>query len=111
MINFLKKYIAWIILVAAIAALIPTLGVRIANEEKNDNVTMSVFYQNLSVISSESVFDKTMNEYKKMGIDTVTIKEDDINYLVAKGDITALKYNVLSSRYDDESINIAKKIK
>ena len=109
--NFIKKYIAWIVLIVSVCALIPTLSERVSNEEKNDNVTLSLFYQNLNAISSQQKMNETLDEYKKIGVNTVSLKEDDINYLVSKGDVTSIKYNVLRHKYDDESMEIARVIK
>ncbi|MBQ4630989.1 MAG: hypothetical protein IJB70_08415 [Clostridia bacterium] len=110
MINFLKKSIAWIILIVTIAALVPSLVQRISNEENNKNVTISVFYQNLRTITSDSKLDEMLSRYQKIGVNTVSLKEEDINYLVSKGDVTCIRYNVLCNKYDDESMLIAEEI-
>lgn len=90
-----------------IAVLIPGLVTRVNSESKNKNVTISILYNDIY----NKVTEKTVNEFlyscQKAGIDTVSFMEDDLNALVARGDVTSIKYNVLRHKYDDESIRIA----
>jgi len=105
--KFVTKYAAYIVLAVMFALLIPGISNRIENEQKNDNVTISVLYNSFRGTISEEKLDETMNKFKEMGIDTVTVTEDDLNSFVQRGDVTSIKYNVLRHKYDDESMRIA----
>lgn len=108
--KFITKNIAWILLVIMFVSLIPSMVLRITNENKNDDVVMSVLYNDLrNKVSSEKV-DSVLDECLKMGINVVSVMEEDINNMVSRGDITCIKYNVLCHKYDDESIRIANTI-
>lgn len=109
--NIIAKYTAWIIIAVMFVMLIPGISLRIGAENKNDNVTISVLYNNMENKISEKKFSDTLNEFKNMGVNTVSVMEEDLNYLVSKGLITCIKYNVLGHKYDLESIEISNRIK
>jgi len=105
--NFIVKYIPWIIIAAMLILLIPGLTTRINNEKSNKNVTVSVLYSNVANKVSDKKLNEFLDECKNNGIDTVSISEDNLNYLVSRGDVTSIKYNVLRHKYDDESMRVA----
>jgi len=109
--NFITKYTAWIILAVMIVMLIPGITLRIGSESKNDNIIISVLYNNIANKLSEEKFSNTLTEFKDIGVNTISVMEEDLNYLVSKGVITCIKYNVLGHKYDLESIQILNKIK
>lgn len=104
------KAIPWILIVAMLALIIPGLAKRISNENKNDNIVMSVLYNDIANKVSESSLDKHLKDYLDAGINTISVMEEDINMLVARGDVTCIKYNVLKHKYDDESLEVADEI-
>ena len=108
--NVFTKFIGWALLLAMILFLIPSLGTRIENEALNNNVTVSVLYNNLKEKVTAEKLDKQLEEYKNAGITTVSVMEDDINSLVSAGELTCIKYNVLLHKYDDESIRVGEAI-
>lgn len=104
------KYTPWIVIAAMLLLLIPGLGVRVNNESKNDNVTISLLYNDVKTKLSSKNLDKFLDECKEIGIDTVSVMEDDLNSLTQKGEVTSIKYNVLCHKYDDESMRVAEAI-
>lgn len=109
--NIITKYSAWILIAVMIVLLIPGLNLRISNESQNKNVVISVLYNDILNKVSKDTLDTFLDECKKEGIDTVSIKEDDINGLALRGEVTAIRYNALSNRYDEDSIRITEAIK
>ncbi len=103
----ITNYIVLVILAAMLLLLIPGISNRIVNENKNDNVTIAFLYNDARNRVSSETFSQTLDDYKKEGIDTVAVMEEDLNALVSRGDVTCIKYNVLCHKYDDESIRIA----
>lgn len=108
--NIIIKYTPWIVIAAMLLLLIPGLGVRVNNESKNDNVTISLLYNDVKTKLSSKNLDKFLDECKEIGIDTVSVMEDDLNSLTQKGEVTSIKYNVLCHKYDDESMRVAEAI-
>ncbi len=102
------KIVAWIILVVMLASFIPGVITRIANEKINKNVTVSLLYNDLRNKVSDAKLEEMLVKYRDAGVDTVSVMEDDINALVARGDVTSLKYHDLRHKYDEESVAIAK---
>ncbi|MBE7012601.1 MAG: hypothetical protein E7416_00780 [Ruminococcaceae bacterium] len=105
------KYGAWVVIGVMFLMLIPGISQRISVESNNNKVTVSFLYSNIANKVSEEKLDSVMDEFKQMGVTTVSVMEDDINYLVARGTVTSIKYNVLCHKYDEQSIQIAKFIK
>ncbi len=101
------RIIAWIIVAVMFAAFIPAVITRITNEQNNKNVTVSLLYNDLRNKVSEAKLSEMLVKYRDAGIDTVSVMEDDINALVARGDVTSLKYHDLRHKYDEESVAIA----
>lgn len=108
--KFITKYLIYIVLIAMIALLIPGIGNRIEHEAKNKNVVMSLLYNDIANKVSKSELYENIDGYKKEGLNMISIMEDDINSLVARGDLTCIKYNVLRHKYDKQSLEIADKI-
>ena len=105
--NFVVKYIPWLIILAMLALLVPGLVTRVTSEKNNNNVVMSVLYNDLRNKVSAPKVEEFFESCKKAGIDTVSIMEDDLNSLVARGEVTSIKYNILCHKYDDESMKVA----
>lgn len=105
------RYGAWIILGVMLVALLPGIGQRISVEEGNNKVTVSLLYNNVSNKVSETKLQSVLDEFRGMGLNTVSVMEEDVNALVSRGEVTSIKYNVLCHKYDEQSINIAKFIK
>ena len=109
--KFITKYSAWLLIAAMLVLLIPGLNLRITNEKQNKNVVISVLYNDILSKVSKDTLDTFLDECKKEGIDTVSVKEDDLNGLSLRGEVTTLKYNALCNRYDEKSLHIAEAIK
>jgi len=105
--NFLTKYTAIILIVVMFILLIPGISLRLENESKNKSVVISLLYNDIRNKLNQSELSFAMQEYKNNGINMVSIMEDDVNSLVARGDLTCIKYNVLNHKYDQQSIDIA----
>ena len=108
--NIMVKYTPWVIILAMIVLLIPGLTTRVENEKDNKNITMSLLYNDIYNKVTKSKVDTFLDECKNNGITTVSIMEDDLNSLSARGDLTSIKYNVLRHKYDDESMRVAEAI-
>ncbi|MBE7044299.1 MAG: hypothetical protein E7397_02120 [Ruminococcaceae bacterium] len=108
--KFVTNYIPYLLLAVMLIALIPSITNRISHEEGNKNVVISLLYNDIRNKLSTEHLDDTLEEYKKAGINTISIMEDDINSMVARGDITTIKYNMLHHRYDWESVEMAEMI-
>ena len=105
--KIIEKFGIWIIIAAMFVSLIPSVTRRVGNEKQNNNVVLSLLYNDIKNKVSPVKLAEMMKEYKKLGVDTVSIMEDDVNSLVSRGELTCIKYNVLKHKYEDESIRIA----
>jgi len=103
--------ISWIILALMLIAMLPQAIKRVENEEKNQNVTVSVVYHTLASTVSPSKLNETLDKYLKIGVNSVTLYETDINFLMRQGLISSSRYNLLSLEYEEFSQKVAKKIK
>ncbi len=108
--DVIVKYTPWIVIAAILILLIPGLGTRVSNESKNNNVTISLLYNDVKTKLSKDNLNKFLDSCLDMGIDTVSVMEDDLNSLTQKGEITSIKYNVLCHKYDDESMRVSEAI-
>lgn len=106
-----EKFGIWIIIAAMLLALIPSVVRRLENEQINNKVVMSLLYNDIKNKVSPVKLDEMLSEYKKIGVNIISIMEDDINSLVSRGEVTCIKYNVLRHKYEDESIKIAEHIR
>jgi len=95
-----------LIIFILILAMLPAFSLRLRNEQKNKNVIMALNYNSASVVLSEKELSKTLSANKKAGVTSAVIGEESLNSLISEGYITAIKYNVLKHKYDDESEEI-----
>ncbi len=109
--KFTEKVLPWILTIVLFIGLIPSVITRVKNEQANKNVAISLLYNDIRNKVSSRKLENALEEYKKLGVNKVTIMEDDVNALVARGEVTCIKYNVLCHKYDDESMEIADIIK
>ncbi len=105
--KFISSYSALIIIAVMFVMLIPGISHRISNESNNDNITISLLYNDIANKVMDQKLGEVLEEYKEIGVDTVSVMEDDLNALVSRGEVTCIKFNVLCHKYDDESIGIA----
>ena len=105
--KFLTKFLAWIIMGAMFICFIPPIATRVKNEANNKNVAVSLLYNDLRNKVSDEKLSLMLDKFLAAGINKVTVMEDDVNALVARGDITCIKYNTLRHKYDEESMIIA----
>ena len=103
----ISKIIAVILALVLTAALIPAFAKRLSNEQGNKNVVVSLYYNDIANKISGKTLDDFINEYKDIGVNTVSVSEENVNSMVARGDVTNIKYNVLRHKYDDESLELA----
>ncbi len=92
-----------ILAAALIIAMLPTIFTRVRNESRNKSVVVSILYNDIRMKLSDKDLDEQLDEYKKLGVNTVTVQEEDLNSLISSGTVTCIKYNVLKHKYDDES--------
>ncbi len=109
--NFFTRFAAWIVLAVMFVMLIPGISLRISSENNNNNIVVSFYYDSFMNKISSQKLEEVYDELKEIGVKTVSIKEEDVNYLSSRGEVTSIKYNVLCHKYDEQSLNIAKHIK
>ena len=105
--NFITRYTAILLIAVMFILLIPGISLRIGSESQNKSVVLSLLYNDIRNKLNKTDLANAMEQYKSSGINTVSIMEDDVNSLVARGDLTCIKYNVLHHKYDQQSIDIA----
>ncbi|MDO5478855.1 MAG: DUF5693 family protein, partial [Clostridia bacterium] len=108
--KFITKFLAWIILGVMFLTFVPTVVTRVKNEQNNRNVSVSLLYNDLRNKVSDEKLSEMLEKFLDAGVDKITVMEDDVNALVARGDITCIKFNTLRHKYDEESMIIADKI-
>ena len=91
--------------------LIPGITLRITNEFENKNVIISLLYNDIYNKVSKEELDETLEKYKDLNLNTVSVMEEDINSLLSRGEVTCIKYNVLQHKYDTQSLEIIDYIK
>lgn len=99
-----------VIMLLLVAMMIPTFVQRSKNEAINKDVIFALNYNNANMVLSKQEFDSTLEENKKMGVNTLLVGEESVNSLINAGFITGIKYNVLCHKYDDESEAIIKQL-
>ncbi len=99
------------IMVVLTAMLVPTFALRLDNESRNKDVVFALNYNNARMVLSDEEFDETLEENKKIGVNTLLIGEESLNSMINAGYVTAIRYNVLCHKYDDESEDIIKLLK
>ncbi|MBQ7400053.1 MAG: hypothetical protein IJW06_06325 [Clostridia bacterium] len=98
--------IAWALIIVMFILITPSLITRLEAEKANKNVNIAVLYNDLAKKVSSEKLDENLNEYKKIGVDTIAVMEEDLNAYVAAGKVTCIKYNVLLHKYDEESVYV-----
>ncbi len=87
--------------------LIPSFITRVTNERGNDNVVVSLHYNDVANRYMGEELNEKLKEYYEIGVTKATVAEENINAMVARGAVTNIKYNVLRHKYDDESLELA----
>ncbi len=106
----LTKILSAILIIVLILCLIPHFTKRISVEEKNTNVVVSLYYNDIANRLRGEKLDNAIEDFKKLGVTTISVSEENINSMVARGDVTNIKFNTLRHKYDDESIEMANQI-
>ncbi len=106
----LTRILSAVIIIALVICLIPTFSKRMSVEEKNMNVVVSLYYNDIANRLRGKKLDDAIAEFKKIGVTTMSFSEENINSMVARGDVTNIKYNVLRHKFDDESLDLAELI-
>ena len=104
------KILTVIMILALICCLIPTFTKRINVEKENKTVVVSLYYNDLANKLRGEKLDDAIEEFKKVGVTTMSFSEESINSMVARGDVTNIKHNVLRHKFDDESLELARLI-
>ena len=103
----ISKFAVWVVIIAMLAVMIPAVSGRFCAEANNKNVTVSLLYNNIRNTVSPVMLEEMLGEYYDAGVTTSSVMEEDINSLVARGEVTSIKLNVLLHKYDQESMDIA----
>ena len=107
----ISSIISWVIIAVMLILITPSLITRINVENSNKNVTVSLLANDVQKKVSQEKFLQLLDSYKKIGVNTVSVMEEDLNAFVASGELTCIKYNVLLHKYDDESVYLGQLIK
>ena len=108
--KFITTFVPWILIVAMVAVMFPALLNRAENESENKHITVSLLYNNLYNSVSPQKREQIVDRAKKAGINTVSVMEEDVNSMVARGEVTCIKLNVLLHKYDEESMIMGQQI-
>lgn len=108
--KFITTFVPWILIVAMVAVMFPALLNRAENESENKHITVSLLYNNLYNSVSPQKREQIIDRAKKAGINTVSVMEEDVNSMVARGEVTCIKLNVLLHKYDEESMIMGQQI-
>lgn len=103
----LTRILTFIIIAALICCLIPAFSKRVETEKENKNVVVSLYYNDIANRLRGEKLEDAIAEFKNTGVTTISFSEENLNSMVARGDITNIKYNVLRHKYDDESLELA----
>ena len=87
--------ISWVIIIAMLLLITPSLVTRLGIEKTNKNVTVSLLANDLYKKVSADKYDEMLDQYKSISINNVSVMEEDLNAFVASGELTCIKYNVL----------------
>lgn len=101
------KLIALVLVLILTAALIPAFCTRMSNEKANKNVVVSLYFNDVANKFSGTALDDVIDDFREIGVNTVSVSEENVNSMVARGDVTNIKYNVLRHKYDNESLELA----
>ena len=107
----ISSIISWVIIAVMLILITPSLITRINVENSNKNVTVSLLANDVQKKVSQEKFLQLLDSYKNIGVNTVSVMEEDLNAFVASGELTCIKYNVLLHKYDDESVYLGQVIK
>ncbi len=91
-----------------VITLIPSFITRVTNEQKNKNVVVSLYYNDIANHLTGEKLDNAIDDFYDIGVTVASLSEENINSMVARGDITNIKHNVLRHKYDDESLELAR---
>ena len=105
--SFIIKLIIFVVL---FAMMMPSFASRIKSEKKNKDVVIALNYNNAEMLLSRDEMTQILTQSKENGADTVLVAEESLNSLISAGYVSAIKYNVLRHKYDDESEEIIKQI-
>ena len=98
--------IRFLIFVILLALTVPAFTERLKNEKDNTDVVFALNYNNADMLLSNEELDVTLEKNKNIGVNTVVVAEESLNSLINSGSVSAIKYNVLCHKYDDESEQI-----
>ncbi len=103
-------FVRILIFVVLLSVIMPSFINRVVNESTNNDVVFALNINNAQMNLSEEEMASTLDRNREMGVTTAIIAEESINSLINGGYVTAIKYNVLCHKYDDESEEIVKEL-
>lgn len=103
-----RIFIRLAVILILIAMLCPAFSNRVKNESANKDVIMALNYNDYAGNLSSSELSKSFDENMKIGVNTILIGEESANSLIESGFVTAINYNALMHKYDQESEEILK---
>lgn len=106
-----EKVLKLLVIILAVLMLLselPTVASRFKNEAQNNHVAVSLLYNDMRNKMSRNELETQLDEYRKIGVNTVSLMEEDLNQMVSRGYVTSISYGSLLHKYDDESMELAK---
>lgn len=100
--------VALLLFAAAVAALclLPRFIFRIKNESVNNRVTISLLYSDIKNKVSADRIPEYLDRFADAGVSAVSLPEDSMGFLTARGDIIGLRYRDIRHNYDGKSAGI-----
>ncbi len=101
-------FVRILIFTLLLAVVMPAFIGRIDTERKNKDVVFALNVNSIAMHLSNEEIAQTLKRNREIGVRTAVVAEENINSLINGGYVTAIKYNVLCHKYDDESEEIIK---
>ena len=106
----LLKLLVALLALALLLSCLPTVATRVKNERANQNVVVSLLYNDLRNRLSSKETDQALEDYQKIGVQTISVMEEDLNQMTSRGYVTSISYASLLHKYDEESMDLAKRL-
>lgn len=99
------RSVAVLLAASAVLALclLPRFFCRVQTESKNDRVVMSLLYSDIKNKISADALPEYLDRSADAGVTAVSLPEDSMGFLTARGDIVGVRYHDIRREYDVKS--------
>lgn len=87
-------------------SLLPQFFARVDAESNNRGVVFSLLYTEAKNRLDPDSLSQYLESAKDAGVTSVTVSEDTMNVLIARGDVVGLQLHDIRHKYDDETVGI-----